>query len=638
MLIAKSVFILLVCIVAVSCSTQKIRSIPSFALVDYVRGLDDVGYLGGIDDDLWQSTEEFASLIIKADSLKTMHCEDYETFPEEFHDNDYYKLSYEKMLDKLTPNVRYLVDILKTGNNLQKDFAAITLGKVGPGIHFIEYFLTLSGKTKSGGRQFYNWGKREGWLYYAAELVQCENYGSPSYIDIIPFNKYEQLLSDKDKLALFLADLFSQDNLHFPEDMFSESFNLVHFGKKDNYREEGLVPATTVAIPEIVEILTDDKRSNTKRIEAANILYKLNKFVSGYGGIIERAYLEATDEELRWAIGAVLISSKSQFYSKVFADRVRSDELYWRWRDINCELVSNSIDLQEALIDELGDKKWENRVAAGEVLTCFSNEMAENALEKALNNNSHWSLQKGILMKLRGVILSPQLKDVVKNVSESHWSKAIRNLAVDVLNTLPPPDIDEFGWCFHGICPEKHLQDRCGKDEFGDGIYEIRGLGQVKVQWIQAKKHKLPRKLKKMIPQDFRPDYGSNTLFTFEDGWLVGTDLWHYDGGLWFVDKKIFTIEAVRRFDTQFIIDSPFGLIIVAKDILNAGESSLIYQIERKKDGSFELESLLQLPSVSRGYKIIDHRLFMMDLLNVYEVTKDFQIKPISCVSLNIKE
>jgi hypothetical protein len=123
-----------------------------------------------------------------------------------------------------------------------------------------------------------------------------------------------------------------------------------------------------------------------------------------------------------------------------------------------------------------------------------------------------------------------------------------------------------------------------------------------------------------------RKGYGSNTFFRVKDGWLFGTDLWHYGGELGFVTDRG-ERQALGE-ETQFIIETQFGITVLAGRF----EHGVLAVLERDRDGDWSYRQLLDLPSDAFGYAFApDGTLLVRDDDGAVAITKDQRIVPLEC-------
>src|SRR5690606_27553034 len=118
------------------------------------------------------------------------------------------------------------------------------------------------------------------------------------------------------------------------------------------------------------------------------------------------------------------------------------------------------------------------------------------------------------------------------------------------------------------------------------------------IEWERARRVRWPDHFPLIVPEDSRPEYGTSTYLRVEGGWLYGTDRWHYDGTIAFVDDQGHESPIGQWGDDAVaILNSPdFGLTLLGSSLFSVGEAGLLASLELDA-GGWKVIPRVALPS-----------------------------------------
>jgi RNA 3''-terminal phosphate cyclase len=281
---------------------------------------------------------------------------------------------------------------------------------------------------------------------------------------------------------------------------------------------------------------------------------------------------------------------------------------------------------------------WSEAGEAAKWLGCLD-PIGNAALLRAHLNHPSWETQIAVIAALAPSAQSDSnTQKELRKVQRMHWSGLVRQRAGESLHPRQPEGnaADEIQTitfnCFHR-CLTDHLR-RCG-DEHGivDGLYVSPSMGELSVEWERARRVPTPAGFPVEVPEDGRPEYGTSTYLRVENGWLYGTDRWHYDGVVGFVDDQG-RESALGEWgeDVVAFVDTPhFGTVMLGSSIFTVGDAGLLAQIKRTGD-EISLLPRLTLPSPPWGWAFAPNgTLLVADPYEAVAVLEDGSIESLAC-------
>ncbi|MCB1643787.1 MAG: HEAT repeat domain-containing protein [Xanthomonadales bacterium] len=300
------------------------------------------------------------------------------------------------------------------------------------------------------------------------------------------------------------------------------------------------------------------------------------------------------------------------------------------------------------LTDRLQGEDWGEAKQAAIWLACTRSQQAPPALLAALTHPSWEVVQAAIEALAAWLDKDAAVRAALAEVAKAHWSGLVRaqaRQALDGPEGPPEPDRPEsddqvmvvLGGCFHR-CLTDHLNAVCGVDgEVVDGIYQSPRLGQFQVVWQRARRNPAPMGFPIVLSEDLdRTAYGTSSYLTVDDGWLVGTDRWHYDGVIGHVSHagEVQPIGELGE-DAAAILDTPqLGRIVLGGSVFGLGKGGLLASIHAGEEG-WSMRYRASLPSPPWAWAFApDGTLLVADPHNAVAVHADWSLEALSCPTI----
>ncbi len=517
-----------------------------------------------------------------------------------------------------------LVDLLGSKRAVVRNSAAYLLGELGPAA------ITASPALKRNDMI---------WFAHALGRIECQPYGmggarSAAFAAARVLHPHASLQTDGNDDVTKVAVLLLEDGgLRWPDRFFAS------LTRDTSTPESSSIDPR--AVKRLARIAIDSRREPRLRIDVTSLLGSLGLDAAAGAKILHSA-TDSPDEELAYTTRSALARIGGKYGSLAAAGLLRE-------RQVPVWLIENSLPaigkhanaLVEPLIDILGEDNWDEAETAARMLGAIADDRAVEPLLRALEHRS-WLVETAAATALhRWAARRRDVRDALQKTAMNHWSGRVRDAAR--VAPVPPPAGDANGAgeatlsveafaCFHR-CFIDHRNGTCAGEDIRDGRYMLPGTGVFDVTWSRAVRHPLPSGFPVAIVEDSRPDYGTNTFLRIEDGWLFGTDRWHYDGGIWFASGTNPPQALGAWGDSAVtILDTPhFGRVFIGKMFFTTGSTGVLARLERD-DSQWTISPVVALPSVPWAWSFApDGTLLVADTANAVAVHADGRIENLSC-------
>lgn len=543
------------------------------------------------------------------------------------------------------PLLQALGDLLDDPDQAVRDATAFVLGELGP-------IADALVEPRVGGP-----GDRSAWLTHAAGRSGCEPWSLGDALDWVPASLRDRARQQAQhpQWPMLLASWMLRDPERiWPDGLVAALHNdeIVAWGSTAAPLPELTEPMIT-AVRELEDIAADPARELRVRLEVLSLFARARSLGPAADGL--RVLLDHPNDRLSAAAAEALIESRNAYMAQamvVLLDR-HGAELGWINGSAKTEFCAEGIRdpaLLQSLSGRIEGRNWGEAKAAVAWMGCARSESPPATLLAALSHPS-WEVVQAAMQALAPWLeRDPDVRARLSTIAAEHWSGLLRGQARTLLHgpegppEPEPPESDEVllsihigGSCFHR-CLTDHLNAACGVDgEVADGIYQSQRLGRFAVTWQHARRHPPPTGFPLALEEDEnRPEYGTNSFLAVDDGWLVGVDLWHYDGWIQHVShdgsrKQIGELgeKAVAILDTPQL-----GRIVLGGALFGLGHGGLLASVERGPQG-WSLNNLGNLPSPPWAWAFApDGTLLVADPHNAVAVHADLSLEALSCPSV----
>ena len=521
-----------------------------------------------------------------------------------------------------------LQSLLTSERPFVRDAAAFIVGEIGPAASSLAPDLN--------GHDIH----RSLWFSHALGRVSCQSYAMSRTLELVPEAARVKLLgavrgsgATHSDLRL-VARLLEFPELRWPDQFFS---NVIEDGNDIGRLEKEPHSGPSVRI--IADHIADEALSRPLRLDLLNLLRQLGHSAKPAADTLW-VLANGTDDDLAIAATSALVETGSE--RSVDAGK----ELLVRFNygpsalpEELCSMKRAAEVLGPVLRKRLDDTSWADAAETIKMLGCID-PIGNASVARRLLTHPSWEVQLAAIEALKKSAGSDQeTRTSLEAIQVSHWSGLVRKAAAEAL--APPasggPDSDSqeqffFFKCFHR-CVTDHLR-QCGNDEgVVDGVYVSPTMGELTVEWERARRVRWPDHFPLTVPEDSRPDYGTSTYLRVEGGWLYGTDRWHYDGTIAFVDDQG-NESPIGQWgdDAVAVLDSPdFGKTLLGSSLFSVGEAGLLASLERDA-GGWKVIPRVALPSPPWGWSFAPNgTLLVADPYEAVAVLKDGSIESLAC-------
>lgn len=581
------------------------------------RNLDlksDAGYEGGLEASDVELAEGFARLAL-ANGVPHIECKPWDPM-----EGRLIASGNEETTDVTHPVLVELLRYVQHGNRLQRDIAYLALAKIGPGAalkpaDFVDTDIS-------------NWSR------HALSAITCDNWSPGDVFKAWSEQKVnsfgETYPENYVRASNFMIEQMLDKQRTYPPDVFSYSLH-----------NRGIDSVLTVdVVRRLVPILQDETYAASIRDEAIAFVDALGGHPELFETPLLRIY-EQKSADLSWPAGFALISIGSRHGADVLVDIMESDHFsVYEWRPgEGCRYPPANKRLRSALLNKLEQGNFAERSMAAKALGCIGDVASVEPLLSALSTPS-WSAQLAVLEALSKLPTSITEREEIADLAESHWSSQVRSAAelaldppkIEVADEDEEPELTSVVFeCFHR-CFIEHELPVCYGEKPGNGMYSLPWLEPFEVKWIDATRNPVPKDFPiELQEMRDREGYGTNTFYRLEDGWLYGTDLWHYGGEFGFVTDSGET-QQIYAGGPAFIIETQFGITSLGRDLFTGGRGGSLSVLKRGEDGDWIYQPILELPSTAWGYAFApDGTLLVKDANGAVAVRNDLSIVPLKC-------
>jgi HEAT repeat protein len=527
------------------------------------------------------------------------------------------------LLDRIDPDLAFLIRALDNPNQEVRDVAAYTIALLGPSANAAQPFLERKFRTRD---------VKGGWYNFALENVSCQPISSPGVRDAIPdtIRSTGSLANASDQYVV--ASLYLDRDVEFPPGLLRQAFE--HIGKGgDN------------AGPSLIEILKNDAYGVGKQTEAAEALSELDESYTkeALPALIHLA--DSDDDRLRYFVGRLLVRLHHERAIGLLIEMIHDESWDGDWDTELCEFGAKAIVAEDKLIEASRRPSVWSSVAQKivETLGCLNSRKAIPTLTSMLDAPD-WQLNIAAAKAL-GKIGQPGMGaiEALKRLSVDHWSARMRKAAFNALVNLganPTPmkfpdhvKDDADPEIIGGPYPFDHGLPWC--DETGK--YSIDGKSWFMVKWIKS--------TLEAVPRGFRPKtdlliqtVGTQSFLRVGDGWLFGSDGFESEGVLAHVSDSGVVTEMESEPGSPFGHASTVGIVRVkgqyfalSYEILKVGPAGVLLELRKGADGKWSSRQVLVLPSPPGSHAIAPSgELLLSDGPNDYAIVQN-QIVPLKC-------
>lgn len=518
--------------------------------------------------------------------------------------------------------------MLKSERSFVRDAAAFIIGEIGPAAASLEPDLA----GHDAGRSV--------WFSHALGRVSCQPYSLGNSLDVVPAAARLRLLgstveprSFRSKLQL-VAKLLQYPQLQWPDSFFAAAIE----GRDPERDRESPDPDEASWILAIADRLAGESTPMRLRLDLARLLGSLAHSARPASAVMWEL-AKRSDDDLAWILANAVVASGSS--EAVDAGAMLLKRFHAAPSMLPVELCGNKRAaeiLSPLLRVQLGGGNWNDAAQAASKLGCIDSVGSSDVLRKTLTHPS-WEVQLAAIEALAETAHSdPRTREDLQTIQRKHWSGLVREAAEKALNPPSAKEIDSqtpdtlvFN-CFHR-CLTDHLR-RCGDDEdIVDGLYVSPSMGKLEIEWDRARRIPQPAGFPGEVAEDSRPDYGTSTYLRVENGWLYGTDRWHYDGEIGFADEKG-SKSAIGNWgdDAVAILDTPhFGIALLGGSLFGVGEAGLLASLEHGPEG-WRVVPKVALPSPPWGWAFAPNgTLLVADPYEAVAVLEDGSIESLAC-------
>ncbi len=508
-----------------------------------------------------------------------------------------------------------LLEALSDDEKEVRDTAAFTLSEVGPALQTQLMPEAISTRDVDFV---------QGWRRHLMMRVFCSPGPAAYYRSVSPpgvFSRVEQAEVN----ALLLAYMFADAGRVWPDDMFVSAFGI--------FRSAG-----AIAIPKLMEVVTDDKRDAVTRIQAARTLAAIGPAKAEMGPILKE-FLSVKDDEVRVFAEEALISLGDKLAFEILLDRLLKREPSARWSGKFCAFgvqAGRALPMLAQMVLNLrsSNDPLNDRIAAAAELGCLGSIRSIPFLTKTLLIRD-WRLQAAAARAL-GLIGSPEFDAVahLATLGRTHWSALVRTEANHALSLIaegrmrhrdtqtavfPSSACDDDCMVLHGL-------PRCDAGSVADGEFHVPGSGWFLVRWNRPLATPPPAR----YPRD--PAGSMTTYYAVPDGWLVGQSERDTAPGLAHISHDG-RITALTRpsIQTYAIVQTRMGLVALASLPNDRGDLSVLLTLARE-NGSWRTNTALVLPTKPRWHGFApDGTLLIAGDSGAIAVTDQWSVAPVTC-------